>query len=138
MDATTRMQFHVTAKRLGPHSSEAHCKDALITLDTDLQGRADAFNPAELLLAALAACIIKGIERVAPILKFNLRGVDVRIDGERQDAPPKMASISYEIVVDTDEPDSRLELLHSNVQKFGTVFNTVAPGTVLTGTLRRM
>ena len=110
----------------------------MITLDTDLQGRADAFNPAELLLAALAACIIKGIERVTPMLKFNLRSVDVRIDGERQDAPPKMASISYEIIVDTNEPDSRLELLHSNVQKFGTVFNTVAPGTALTGTLRRM
>lgn len=35
----------------------------------------------------------------------------------------------YEIVVDTDESDLRLELLHDNVKKFGTVFNTVARGT---------
>ncbi len=48
-----------------------------------------------------------------------------------------MESIGYEIVVHTDEPDHRLELLHRNVKKFGTVFNTVAPGTQLTGTLRR-
>ena len=27
-----------------------------------------------------------------------------------------------------DEPDRRLELLHDNVKKYGTVFNTVAPG----------
>ena len=30
-----------------------------------------------------------------------------------------------------------LELLHDNVRKFGTVFNTVAPGTALSGVLRR-
>ena len=45
--------------------------------------------------------------------------------------------IDYESVVDTDEPDRRLELLHDNVKKYGTVFNTVAPGTDLTGVLVR-
>jgi hypothetical protein len=48
-----------------------------------------------------------------------------------------MERIDYEIVVDTDESDRRLELLHENVKKYGTVFNTVAPGTVLEGVLRR-
>ena len=76
-----------------------------------MAGNLDAFNPAELLLAALAACMIKGIERVVPILKFELRGVDVRVHGVRQDVPPRMESISYEIEVDTDEPEHRLALL---------------------------
>jgi hypothetical protein len=43
----------------------------------------------------------------------------------------------YEIVVDTDEPDRRLDLLHDNVKKYGTVFDTVAPGTDLQGVLVR-
>jgi uncharacterized OsmC-like protein len=132
------LEYRVAARRLDAHGSLATCKDASITLDTDLAGRADAFNPAELLLGALAACMLKGIERVTPMLKFQLRGVEVRLHGVRQDAPPRMASIDYEILVDSDEPDRRLELLHHNVQKYGTVFNTVAPGTQLTGTLRRM
>ena len=38
---------------------------------------------------------------------------------------------AYEFVVDTDEPDGRLNLLHDNVRKYGTVFDTVAPGTEL-------
>ncbi|OYT71240.1 MAG: osmotically inducible protein C [Chloracidobacterium sp. CP2_5A] len=88
--------------------SAATCKDAAITLDTDLDGRRDAFNPAELLLAALDACLIKGIGRVVPILKFRLTGVEARLHGARQDAPPKMESIGDEIVVDTDEDDRRL------------------------------
>jgi uncharacterized OsmC-like protein len=78
-----------------------------------------------------------GIERVTPILKFELRGVEVRVTGVRQDAPPKMESIAYEIIVDTDESDRRLDLLHDNVKKFGTVFNTLIAGTQLNGVLRR-
>jgi uncharacterized OsmC-like protein len=134
---TPKMTFDVTARRVDAHGSQADCKDAHITLDTDLAGRRDAFNPAELLLAALSACMIKSIERVTPLLKFELRGVEVRVHGVRQDVPPKMESIRYEIVVDTDESDQRLALLHENVKKYGTVFNTVSPGTDLAGVLRR-
>src|SRR5690606_39083634 len=113
-EPTTKMQFVVTARRVDAHGSLARCKEAEIMLDTDIGGRPDAFNPAELLLAALSACMIKGIERVAPILKFRLRGVEVRVHGVRQDVPPRMESIDYAIVVDTDEDDRRLALLHDN------------------------
>ncbi len=133
----SKMEFDVVSVRLSAQASEARCKDALITLDTDMAGNRQAFNPAELLLAALSACMIKGIERVTPILKFELRGVKVRVHGVRQDVPPRLESIRYEIIVDTDEPERRLDLLHENVRKFGTVFNTVSPGTELTGVLRR-
>lgn len=132
-----KMTFNVRARRVDAHGSEASCKSAQLLLDTDLAGRADAFNPAELLLAAIAACMIKSIERVTPILHFQLRGVDVRLHGIRQDVPPRMEEIRYEILVDTDESDARLDLLHDNVRKYGTVFNTVAPGTDLHGELRR-
>jgi uncharacterized OsmC-like protein len=135
--ATTKMTFHVESLRVDSQSSLSRCKNAEIALDTNMAGNPDAFNPAELLLAALSACMIKGIERVVPILKFELRGVEVTVDGVRQDVPPKMESIRYEIVVDTDESDQRLNLLHENVKKYGTVFNTVAPGTDLSGVLRR-
>lgn len=132
-----KLTFHVESARVDEHGSLARCKSAEIPLDTDLAGNPDAFNPAELLLAAITACMIKGIERVTPILKFSLRGVTVSIQGVRQDVPPRLESITYEIVVDTDESDQRLELLHDNVKKFGTVFNTVAPGTDLTGVMQR-
>jgi len=132
-----KMSFHVETVRVDAHGSLSRCKAAEIPLDTDLAGNPNAFNPAELLLAALSACIIKGIERVVPILKFGLRGVEVRVDGVRQNVPPKMESITYEIIVDSDEPERRLELLHDNVKKYGTVFNTVVPGTQLSGVLRR-
>ena len=83
------LQYSVTARRVDPHGSEARTKQAAIILDTDVSGRPDAFNPAELFLAAIAACMIKGIERVTPTLKFELRGVEVKLHGVRQDSPPR-------------------------------------------------
>ena len=131
------LEYDVVAKRIDAHGSAARCKDAEIILDTDVKGRADAFNPAELLLAAVAACMIKGIERIAPMNHFTYRGVQVRLHGVRQDSPPFMASISYELIVDTDEDDRRLELMHTNVRKYGTVSNTVAAATKLEGRIVR-
>ncbi|MDU6727258.1 MAG: OsmC family peroxiredoxin, partial [Bradyrhizobium sp.] len=55
----------------------------------------------------------------------------------RQDSPPMMASIDYELIIDTDEDDRRLELLHQNVRKYGTISNTVAAATKLQGVIRR-
>jgi hypothetical protein len=48
-----------------------------------------------------------------------------------------MSSISYELIVDTDEDDRRLDLLHYNVRKYGTIFNTVAAATKLEGVITR-
>ena len=76
------LEYFVAARRVDGHGSVARCKDAEVVLDTDLGGRVDAFNPAELLLAALAACMLKGIERVTPMLRFELRGVEVKLRGE--------------------------------------------------------
>lgn len=136
-DEAPPLTYAVRAHRVDAHHSIVECKQAALTVDTDLAGRVDAFNPAELLLAALSACMLKGIERVMPMLHFALRTVEIRVHGVRQDRPPKFASIGYEIELDTDESDERIALLHANVQKYGTVFNTVAPGTVLQGTMRR-
>ena len=131
------LQYHVSARRIDSHGAQATTKAAVIPLDTDLAGRADAFNPAEMLLASLAACILKGSERVVPMLAFDLRGIEVSLHGARQDSPPKMVRIAYQIVVDTDESDARLNLLHKNLQKYGTIYNTLAGAVELFGTIRR-
>ena len=131
------LKYEITARRVDAHGSLARCNQAQLVIDTDLKVRADAFNPAELLPAAVAACILKNMERVAPMIHFDHRGITVRVHGVRQDSPPKMLRIDYIIEVDTDENDRKLELMHENIRTYGTVYSTVAPGTELTGTLRR-
>jgi uncharacterized OsmC-like protein len=137
LTANSRLQYSVRARRVDAEGSLASCKSAEIALDTNLEGRNDAFNPAELLLAAVAACIINGIERVTPMLDFEFTEVDVLIQGTRQDNPPRMTSINYEIVVSTNDADQRLELLHKNIRKYGTISNTIAIAVPLEGSFRR-
>lgn len=131
------LEYAVSAKRLDETGSEATANAAHIILDTGLAGRPDAFNPAELLLASLAACMIKGAERVAPMIKFDLRGLEVSLHGQRQDSPPKMLAITYELIVDTSETEERIELLHKNIRKYGTISNTLDAALQLSGTIKR-
>lgn len=134
---TPLLEYTVSARRVSSTEGRAACKQAELLIDTALAGRVDAFNPAELLLASIAACMLKGIERVSPMLDFSLRGVSVELHGIRQDKAPKMVRVEYEIVIDTDEPERRIELLHENVRKFGTISNTVAAACVLEGRMIR-
>ena len=130
-------EYRVVARRIDSHGSLAKAKQAEVVLDTDLAGRQDAMNPVELLLSALAACMLKGLERVTPMLKFRIDGAEVSLEAVRQDAPPKLTLIRYEIVVDSDESDQRLDLLHRNILKYGTISNTLGGAVPLEGTLRR-
>ncbi|MGV6851475.1 MAG: OsmC family protein [bacterium] len=129
------LEYEISARRIDEHGSIAECKSAELLIDTDKKGRDDAFNPAELLLAALAACILKNIERVAPMIHFEYRAVNIRVHGTRQDSPPKMLQIDYEIVMQSNESEHKLNLLHENIRKYGTVYNTIKTGTELNGTL---
>jgi uncharacterized OsmC-like protein len=131
------LEYSVTAIRRDADGSSAEAHGAVVDLDTGLAGRKEALNPAELLLAALAACMIKGAERARPMIKVDFRGIEVRLHAVRRDVPPAIVSIDYELIVDSDEPDHRLELLHTNVRKYGTVSNTLAAAVPLAGTVRR-
>ncbi|NHB75839.1 OsmC family protein [Rhodobacter calidifons] len=131
------MQYQLSAQRVDATGSLASSHGAEVRLATDMEGRKDAPNPVELLLAALAACMIKGAERVLPVLKFQLDGMRVSLQADRQDAPPRLAAIRYEITIDTPESAARLDLLHRNILKYGTISNTLAAAVPLSGTIRR-
>ncbi len=131
------MQYEVSARRVDATGSLATSHGAEVRLATDMEGRKDALNPVELLLAALAACMIKGAERVLPVLKFQLDGMRVEVQADRQDSPPKLTAIRYQITVDTPESEARLDLLHRNILKYGTISNTLSAAVPLTGTIRR-
>lgn len=134
---TALLEYNVTARRMDATASRANCKQAELVLDTGTTGRPDAFNPAELFLASVAGCILKNIERLCPMLPFECRSVEVRVHGIRQDKPPRMERVEYEVLVDTDETDHRIEMLHENVRKFGTILNTVAASCEVEGRMIR-
>jgi len=101
------------------------------------QGRLDALpGPADILAAALCACILKSVERFSQLLPFAYESATVKVAAEREEPPPHIARMRYELEIVTDEPAGRVELLHRNIQKFGTITNTLSKACALTGTIR--
>jgi hypothetical protein len=43
----------------------------------------------------------------------------------REEPPPRIVRMRYRLVVVTDEPPHRIELLQRNLEKFGTITNTL-------------
>ncbi|MFT7582333.1 MAG: putative OsmC-like protein [Myxococcota bacterium] len=93
-------------------------------------------GPAHLLASALAACVLKNVERFSHMLPFEYSSASVDVLLERQDSPPRIVRSSYVLDVDTDEPAARCRLLRRNIQRFGTISNTLALATELSGSMR--
>jgi uncharacterized OsmC-like protein len=129
------MTFEVQANRVDASGSLVTAKETSLVIDTSATGRVDALNPVELLLAALAACLIKGIERVAEPLEFEYRAVRVELKAHRKTDEPVITDVSYVVTIDTEASQAKLDLLHKNLMKFGTIYNTLKAGTELTGTV---
>lgn len=110
----------------------------------DAHGLATAFDgsagrletlpgPADVLCAALGACILKNVERFSHMLPFRYELATVVIVAEREDSPPRIVRVSYRLRIVTDEPPARVELLHKNIRKFSTITNTLAAACEVTG-----
>jgi uncharacterized OsmC-like protein len=100
-----------------------------ITFDASWAAGASGLpGPGELLAAAFAACLLKNVQRASQLLPFRYRGAEVDVIARRQDTPPRFAAIIYELRLVTDEPPRRVELLHHNLRRYGTVYNTLAAG----------
>jgi len=100
-------------------------------------GRLDELpGPADMLCAALCACILKNVERFSHMLPFAYESASAKVLAEREEPPPHIARMRYDLQVVTDEPEARVELLHRNIQRFGTITNTLRKACEVSGTIR--
>lgn len=108
-------------------------KGPAISFDGSAEQGDELPGPADLLTAAFAACAMKNVERFSHLLPFAYEQASITVRAERQDTPPKIIAVHYELQVTTDEPSKRVELLHDNIRRHGTIFNTVAAVCEVTG-----
>ncbi len=129
------MSYAVRARTVRPGRSEIDAGGSRIAFDSSPAPGDELPGPAELLAGAFAACLLKNVERFSQILPFAHAGASVTVEIERQDSPPRFTRIRYELRVVTDEEPRRVALLHHNLRKHGTVYNTLAGVCEVTGEL---
>lgn len=128
-------RYDVTATTTGTGASSIRAKQSDLRFDSSPRQGDELPGPADLLTAAFAACIIKNVERMGELLPFAYEKATVEVTAERQDAPPKITRITYVLTVVTDESDQRVDLLQRNIERHGTIFNTLAAVCDVTGTV---
>jgi uncharacterized OsmC-like protein len=83
-------------------------------------------GPAELLAGALAACLLKNLSRSRSTMGFQYDDAEVDVTVESQERPPRFVAMAYTLRVTTDEPEGRVRVMHANLHRFGSVYNTLA------------
>lgn len=91
-------------------------------------------GPAHFLASALAASILKNVERFSHMLEIPYEEATITVTLEHEEQPPRIASARYELTVYSDESARRASLLY-RITKFGTIVNTLGRACELTGTL---
>jgi uncharacterized OsmC-like protein len=129
--------YHVTARTTADRVSSFTAGGTVIPLDSAWQPAAPSGlpGPAELLSAALAGCLLKGLERARAMMPFEYESAEVSITAHRQDVPPTFTELEYELRIVTAESEHRVDLLHRNLQQFGTIYNTLAAACEVHGTI---
>jgi uncharacterized OsmC-like protein len=131
------MEYSVSASSTAHHEAQIKAKEQVIefgiTKDHDTVA-----GPAELLVSAFAACCLKNVERFSSILKFEYESANIQVKGERQDRPPKIVKLTYELEIKSEDANLKLDLLHRNIQKFGTIYNTLKGTCAIVGKIKRI
>jgi uncharacterized OsmC-like protein len=135
--STVPTEYTVTARTAGDRASSITAASTEIRLDSAWQPPSPSGlpGPAELLAAALAGCLLKGLERARAMMPFDYETVEVAITAHRQDSPPKFTEFEYTVTVVTGESNRKVELLHRNLQQFGSIYNTLAAACDVHGTV---
>lgn len=108
-------------------------KSAEVEFDTSAGQNDGLPGPADLLVAAFAACVLKNVERMSGLQPFRYDGAEIEVTAERETNPPRIVRLTYRLTVVTDEPQRRVDLLHHNIAKQGTIYNTLARACEVTG-----
>jgi uncharacterized OsmC-like protein len=127
------LTYDVTAEQVIAKVATARAKQAQIYFDSSPGQSEHLMNPAELLLSAFAACLLKNVERFAEKLHFSYQRAAIHVHGVREEPPPRLTHITYELTLWTAEPAARIHLLDRNLRKYGTIYNTLATSCEVAG-----
>ena len=90
-----------------------------ISKDNDLP------TPADLLVSAFAACCLKNVERFSGFMHYSYESAEIMVEATRKEKPPMIEKITFSIKIHSKDDAINTELLLRNLEKFGTIYNTL-------------
>lgn len=129
------MNYQIVASSKFNNDAVIHIKKSDIHFGTTSKTSEVMPNPAELFLGSFAACMLKNVERFSEMMQFTYERTTLEVNAVRLDHPPRMDNIVYNLNIYSDDSKLNIDLLKKNIEKYGTIFNTVKIACHIKGTI---
>jgi uncharacterized OsmC-like protein len=129
------MNYHIKASSISKQDAFIHIKQSNVAFGTTSATAESLPNPAELFLGSFAACMLKNVERFSEMMKFSYTGATLVVNATRLENPPRMENIVYELTINSEDKKLNSDLLKRNIEKFGTIYNTIKLACAISGTV---
>ncbi|MCF8244985.1 MAG: OsmC family protein [Saprospiraceae bacterium] len=129
------MEYSISATSIAGNDASLVIKQSEIAFGTTDASAEKLPNPAELFLGSFAACILKNVERFSGLLHFEYDRASIKVSAARLENPLGMDDIRYELTIFSGDEKLRIRLLKKNIEKYGTIFNTVKRACSVSGSI---
>lgn len=129
------MDYHIKASSILNQDAVIEVKQSNIDFGTTSKTAETLPNPAELFLRSFAACVLKNVERFSGMMKFNYSKATIEVNATRLENPPRMDNIIYNLTIYSNDKKLNTDLLKKNIEKFGTIYNTLNMSCSISGTI---
>ncbi len=127
------MEYQIKASSVSTKDAILQIKQNEIAFGTTSNSAEILPNPAELFLGAFAACMLKNVERFSAMMNFTYAKAVVNLSAIRTEKPVKMDNINYKLIIYSADENINTVLLKKNIEKFGTIYNTVKLSCTING-----
>ncbi|NRD23737.1 OsmC family protein [Winogradskyella litoriviva] len=130
------MNYQIKASSISHEDAVIHIKESNIDFGTTPNTAERLPNPAELFLGSFAACMLKNVERFSVMMKFNYTKTNLEVKATRLENPPRMENLIYNLTIHSNDTKLNTALLKKNIEKFGTIYNTIKLSCHIEGTIK--
>lgn len=127
------MNYTITATSTAKKQGFIQLKNAMASFGISKETEATLSSPAAIYLGALAACILKNIERFSVMMKFEYDTATIEVSATHHIKPSRLEDIVYEVILISKEPKINTSLLKRNLEKFGTIYFMIAQSCTISG-----
>jgi uncharacterized OsmC-like protein len=132
------MKYSCKANSSSKNNASIKIKQSEIIFGITPESADNLPNPAELFLGSFSACILKNVERFSDLMNFEYSNAEIIVNATRLEKPPKMDEINYELRIYSQDDNLNINLLKKNIEKFGTIFNTVESSCSIVGEIKKI
>jgi uncharacterized OsmC-like protein len=99
-----------------------------IVIPSKSDGKGSSVNGGELLFLSIAACFCNDTYREAARRNININSIEVSVTGEFGNEGEAASNISYEVKIQSDNPENEIADLINHVNTVAEIHNTLRQG----------